>query len=169
MTIALFCGLGVLLGVGIFMAPRVLRSLELGAAGGKITARTSVSDFRVEKASESGPGLPVYPRASLVLPWENARAATLKNNPADVQTVTYHTNDIREIVDSWYLAHLSPEFVRHDAGDEVFPDVFREARISDQDITFVGERGDQVRIAAIVADSTGTQITLVRFTKRGPQ
>lgn len=79
------------------------------------------------------------------------------------------TNYIREIVEGWYLGHLGAEFVRHDAGDKVFPGAFREARISDDYVTFVGERSEQVRIAAMAPDSTGTTITLVRFSKHAGQ
>lgn len=169
MMIALFCGLGILLGGGIFTASRVLRSMQFRAMGEKLTVHTPAADLRVEKTNEVGPGLPIYPHASLVLPGENVGTATPGGNQAEVQAVTYHTNDIRDIVESWYLGHLGAEFVRHDAGDKVFPEAFREARISDDYITFVGERSEQVRIAAMAPDSTGTKITLVRFTKHAGQ
>ena len=164
--IALFCGLGVLLGGGFFVASRVLPSMAFRAEGEKLTARTPIGDLRVEKVNEVGPGLPIYPNASLVLPGHDTLAPAPKTSLAEVQTTTYHTNDIREIVDSWYVEHLGPEFVRRDAGNSVFSDAIRGAHISDDNIAFVAERGDQVRIVALTPDPIGTKITLLRFSKR---
>ena len=166
MTVALTCGLGLLFGVGMFMASRVGRALQFRAAGVELTLHTPAADWLVEKPNQIGPGLPVYPDASLVLPQEDARSTKLRNNQAEVQTATYHTSDPQDFVDNWYLKHLGPEFVRNNSADKGIPDLLSDARISNNDITFVGGRGDQVRIVAIAQDSTGTNIKLVRFTQR---
>jgi len=49
------------------MASRVINALGLRAGSDKTTVRTPLGEFRVEKAKEVGPGLPVYPAATLVL------------------------------------------------------------------------------------------------------
>src|ERR1700674_3591767 len=67
MMIALTCGFGVLLGGGLLMASRVINALGIRAGSDKTTVRTPLGEFRVEKAKEVGPGLPVYPAAALVL------------------------------------------------------------------------------------------------------
>lgn len=166
MTVALCCGVGLLLGTGMFMASRVGRALQFRAAGAELTLRTPAGDWRVEKPNEIGPGLPVYPDALLVLPQEYTRPPKLRNNQAEVQTAIYQTSDPPDFVDNWYLKHLGPEFVRNNLADKAILDVLSDARISNNDVTFIGERGDQVRIVAIAPDSTGTNITLVRFTQR---
>lgn len=147
------------------MASRVIHSLQIRAEGDKTTVRTPLGDFRVEKAAEVGPGLPVYPQSTLVMPGGQALHTSLNDNQPQVLTSTYHTNSSREYVVHWYVEHLSPEFVRQDAGPKNLPGVFHESHISDDDITFVGERGDQFRAVSLTAEDMGTKIVLLRSSK----
>jgi hypothetical protein len=150
------------------MASRVIGALGLRAGSDKTTVRTPLGEFRVEKAKEVGPGLPVYPASILVLP--GAAAAHLPANDDQPQVISsmYHSNSSREFVANWYVEHLSPEFVRQDAGPKKLPDAFRDSRISDDDIAFVGERGEQVRVVALAVDDMGTKITLLRSYTKPP-
>src|SRR5713226_2481652 len=81
---------------------------------------------------------------------------------------TYHSNASREFVANWYLEHLSPEFARQDSGPKKLPEAFRDSRISDDDIAFVGERGDQVRVVSLSTEDSGTKITLLRSYTKPP-
>ena len=168
MMIGLFIGLAVLLAGGLFLASRVVRSMGLSAASARDTVRTPGGSFRLEKETEVGPGLPVYPRSSLVVPDDDAAAAAIKQAQNGIQTSTYHTTDTRDFVDEWYSKHLSPEFTRRDAGDKPVPAIFSDARVSDSDIAFVAEREQMVRIVALSLDSGGTKISLIRFSKSSP-
>ena len=168
MMIGLFTGLAVLLAGGLFLASRVVRSMGLSAASAKDTVRTPGGSFRLEKETEVGPGLPVYPRSSLVVPDDDAAAAAIKQAQNGIQISTYHTTDTRDFVDEWYSKHLSPEFTRRDAGDKPVPAIFSDARVSDSDIAFVAEREQMVRIVALSLDSGGTKISLIRFSKSSP-
>jgi hypothetical protein len=163
MMIALFFGLATLLGAGLFVASRAVRSMGLSAASAKDTIRTPGGSFRLEKETEVGPGLPIYPRSSLIVPDDDAAAEAIKQARNGIETSAYHTSDTRDFVDSWYAKHLSPEFMRHDAGEKPVPAVFNDARVSDSDITFVAERDQKVRIVALSLDSGGTKISLIRF------
>lgn len=165
MMIGLFTGLAVLLAGGLFLASRVVRSMGLSAASAKDTVRTPGGSFRMEKETEVGPGLPVYPRSSLVVPDDDAAAAAIKQAQNGIQTSTYHTTDTRDFVDEWYSKHLSPEFTRRDAGDKPVPAIFSDARVSESDLAFVAEREQMVRIVALSLDSGGTKISLIRFSK----
>jgi hypothetical protein len=109
--------------------------------------------------------LPVYPDAGLVLPGGNSPAVP-KNKQSDVYAATYYSSDPSEFVVTWYTKHLGPEFTRATSADQEIPAILRDASIADNDITFVGERGDQIRIVAIATDANGTKITLLRSTKR---
>ncbi|PYU74312.1 MAG: hypothetical protein DMG49_04900 [Acidobacteria bacterium] len=162
MMIAMTCGFCVLLGGGLLMASRVINALGLRAGSDKATVRTPLGEFRVERAKEVGPGLPVYPAATLVLPGSAAAHLALHEDQPQVLASTYHTNTSREYVVNWYLEHLSPEFARQDSGPKKLPQAFRNSHISDDDIAFVGERGDQIRAVALTLDDTGTKITLLR-------
>ncbi len=167
MMIGLFTGLAILLAGGLFVASRVVRSMGLSAASAKDTVHTPGGSFRLEKETEVGPGLPVYPRSSLIVPDDEAAMAAVKEAQHGIETSNYHTTDIRDFVDHWYKEHLSPEFTRHDAGDKAVPELFHDARISDEDIAFVAERNQMVRVVALSLDSGGTKISLIRFTKSG--
>jgi hypothetical protein len=167
MMIALFGGMAVLLGGGLFLASRVVKSMGLSAAAGKDTIKTPGGNFKLEKPDQVGPGLPVYPRGSLELPGDNVTAA-IKDMQSGEETVTYHTADTREFVDEWYSKHLSPEYTRHDAAEKPQPEIFREAHVSDTDVVFVAERGDMVRIVDLATDATGTKIALVRINRTPP-
>jgi hypothetical protein len=167
MMIGLFTGLGVLLAGGLFVASRVVRSMGLSAASAKDTVRTPGGSFRMEKETQVGPGLPVYPRSSLIVPDDEAAMAAVKQARNGIETSNYHTTDMRDFVDTWYKEHLSPEFTRHDAGDKPVPAIFQDARVSDEDIAFVAERDQMVRVVALSLDSGGTKISLIRFSKSG--
>ncbi|HTQ59254.1 MAG TPA: hypothetical protein VMI32_03465 [Candidatus Solibacter sp.] len=168
MMIALFTGLAILLAAGLFMASRVVRSMGLSAASSKDTVRTPGGTYRLEKETQVGPGLPIYPRASLVVPDDQAAAAAIKQARNGIETSTYHTSDMREFVDTWYTGHLSPEFTRHNSGDKPDPATLGGAQVGDEDITFVAERNQMVRIVALSQDSGGTEISLIRFSKSKP-
>jgi len=168
MMLGLFTGLAILLASGLYVASRVVGSMGLSAANAKDTVRTPGGNFRMEKETEVGPGLPVYPRSSLIVPDDAAAAAAVKQAQSGIQTSTYHTNDTRDFVDEWYSKHLSPEFTRRDAGEKPVPAIFREVRVSASDIAFVAERGQMEHIVALSGDSGGTRISLIRFSKSSP-
>ncbi|MGB9464400.1 MAG: hypothetical protein WBR10_04760 [Candidatus Acidiferrum sp.] len=169
MMIGLFTGLGILLAGGLFVASRVVRSMGLTAASARDTVRTPGGSFRLEKETAVGPGLPVYPRSSLIVPDDEEAMAAVKQAQNGIETSNYHTTDVRDFVDNWYKEHLSPEFTRHDAGDKPVPEIFRDARVSDEDIAFVAERDQMVRVVALSLDSGGTKISLIRFSKSGTE
>jgi hypothetical protein len=166
--LALSCGLALLLGGGIFMASRLGHALQFRAAGNESTIHTADGDWRVERPNEVGPGLPVYPDAGLVLPGGGSAPAPRNNHP-DMYTATYYSTDPSEFVGNWYLKHLGPEFARANSADPELQPILRYASIGDNDVTFVGERGDQISVVAIATDANGTKITLVRSAKRKPQ
>jgi hypothetical protein len=165
MMIAMTCGFCVLLGVGLLMASRVINALSLREAGDKSTVRTPLGDYRFEKASAVGPGLPVYPQSTLVMPGREAARVPANDGQPQVVASTYHSNSSRDYIINWYLEHLSPEFVRQDSGPKTLPEAFRNSHISDDDVTFVGERGDQFRVVSLSSDDSGTTITLMRSSK----
>jgi len=169
MMAAMFCGFAILLSAGLLMTSRVIHALQLRSEGDKTIVRTPLGDYRVEKAQEVGPGLPVYPQASLVLPGGAPVHVPAKANQPQVVTSTYHTNSSREYVANWYLGHLSPEFVRQDPGPKNLPEAFQESSVTDSDIIFVGERGDQVRLVCLATDDMGTKISLLRSAKQPSQ
>jgi hypothetical protein len=165
MMISFFAGVSVLLGGGIFLASRISKVAGISASMSKDTRRSPGGSFRLEKESAVGPGLPLYPHASLIVPDENGAGAAIQDAKKGVEEVNYHSNDTRDTVDGWYAKHLGAEFQRHDAGEKPLPEVFQNVRVSDSDIAFVAERGQQVRIVTLSLDAAGTKIALIRLDK----
>jgi hypothetical protein len=165
MMISLYTGLALLLAGGLFVASKVVRSMGLTAANAVNTVRTSGGSLRLEKEGEIGPGLPVYPRSSLVVPDDSTTATAVKQAQNGIETSTYHTTDTRDFVDEWYGKHLSGEFTRRDANDKPQPAIFADATVSGNEIAFVAEREQMVRVVGLSMDSGGTKISLIRLSK----
>jgi hypothetical protein len=63
---------------------------------------------------------------------------------------------------------LSGEFTRRDAGDKPVPAIFADATVSGNEIAFVAERDQMLRVVALSMDSGGTKISLIRLSKSSP-
>ncbi len=162
--VALTAGLGVMLGGGLFIANTLLHSMGLAAAtGNKNIVRTPIGSFRVQKMDQLGPGLPVYPRASLELPGSDSTGQAIQDAQDGLTTVTYHSTDERDAIDSWYTQHLSTEFTRHEGNDRPLPEAFRAIRVADGDIAFLAERGSNIRALTLTQDANGTKICLMQI------
>jgi len=153
-----------LLVAGLFTAARLVRSMQFRSATDKRTIRTPIGDFRLQKAGQAGPGLPVYPGATLVLPGGKAISA-LSNDQQQTLTATYHSNEPESSVIAWYAEHLDSEFVRTQADLTPFAAVFHQLQIEPDAIAFLARRGDQQRVVALRQDPVGTTIILVRRDK----
>jgi hypothetical protein len=163
MMLALAAGLGVMLGGGLFIANTLLHSMGLAVAhNNKNTVRTPIGSFRMEGQNQIGPGLPVYPRASLELPSSDTTGQAMQQAQEGVITATYHTEDDRDAVETWYAQHLSPEYTRHDGSERPLPEAFRILPVGDGDISFLAERGSNIRAITLSADAGGTKIGLLQ-------
>jgi hypothetical protein len=167
MMVALFGGLALLLGAGVFFAGRVIKAMGLSVSSSKEAVRTPNGSLRVEREAQVGPGLPVYPRGSLIVPDDEDARERIKEALENVDIVMYQTIDTRDLVDAWYQKHLSPEFARHDAGEKPTPEIYKDAHVGEDDIAFVAEREGKVRVVTLTLEPNGTRISLVRLQKPG--
>jgi hypothetical protein len=165
MMAAFFAGLAVLLAAGLFVASRAVRSMGLSAASARDAIKTPGGTFRLVQETQVGPGLPVYPRASLIVPDDASAAAAIKQAQKGIEVSAYESSDARDFVDSWYAKHLSPEFTRHDPGEKLEGSLYVDAHVSDNDVVFVAQRDEKMRVVALSADPNGTKISLIRFDK----
>jgi hypothetical protein len=168
MMVAFFAGLAVLLAAGLFVASRAVRSMGLSAASAMDSIKTPGGTFRLEQEGQVGPGLPVYPRASLIVPDDETAAAAIKQAQKGIEVSAYQSSDTRDYIDGWYSKHLSPEFTRHDPGEKLDGSFFADAHISDSDVVFLAQRDEKVRVVALSVDASGTKISLIRFNKAAP-
>ena len=110
--VAAVCAMAVLFGAGVLASSRVLSSMVRPSGSDNLTVHTRAADLRLEKPNEIGPGLPLYPHAALLLSETNTGEPLPHAKHAQSQMTTYYTGDVPPLVDSWYLQHLSGEFVR---------------------------------------------------------
>jgi len=163
MTVGLFIGVGVLVGGGFLMAQRFVHSVGLSAVNNATTtARTSKTSFRLERENEIGPGMPVYPRAALLVPEEDKAIAYAREAQNGTLRVTYISQDSRDAISDWYKSHLGPEFSLWDSNTPL-PEALRNANVSQTDIVFTAQRGAQLRVVALTENVNNTQISLLRF------
>ena len=166
MMVGFFVGITILLGGALLLVSKVINSVALSInASDRNTVHTQGGSFRLQNQDQVGPGLPVYPRASLELPEASSVGTSMRQAESGVSVSAYHTVDLRDFVDNWYSQHLSPEFKRRDSGDKPVPEIFKDTNVSDSDIAFVAERGAQIRIVALSLDEGGTKISLIRVDK----
>ncbi|HME12562.1 MAG TPA: hypothetical protein VKF79_06870 [Candidatus Acidoferrum sp.] len=164
MMVALTAGLGVMLGGGLFIANTLLHSMTLAVAtGNKNTVRTPIGSFRLQKQDQIGPGLPVYPRASMQMPGSDSAGQIIQDAQDGITAVTYYSADDRDAIDNWYAQHLSTEFSRHDASERPLPEAFRAVRVTDGDITFLAARGNNIRALTLSQEANGTRICLMQI------
>lgn len=168
MVLALFVGVAIMLGGGLLMAKRVLKNVGLTASASGTTIHTKGGTYRLEREKEVGPGLPVYPGASLVVPSDKDALTIQKESQANISRSNYYTSDTRESVDLWYKDRLSKEFTRFDAGQTSLPEIYAKASIGANQTTFVAQRSNHVRIISLADDSTGTKISLIRVETAEP-
>ena len=168
MMLALFSGVAVLLGAGLFLGSRLINALRMQDSGNKATLHTPAGDIRVQKPGEGSSGMPVYPHASLVMPGEGATPEPTVSSQFEVHATSYFTTDSRLLVEEWYGQHVSAEFVRHGPQDPPLPDQYGELHISKDDVAFTAERDNQLRVVLLIEQSDGTAIRLFQLAKRAP-
>ena len=127
-----------------------------------------MGSLRVEQPGKTGPGLPVYPNASLEMPGDNSLADAIKDVKANMSSTLYVSPDTRGSVDQWYVQHLGQEYVRHEAGEKPFPEILALARVKEDSVSFVAERGQQVRIVSLSEADGKTTISLLHLEKKTP-
>lgn len=169
MMLALFGGVAILLGGGLFLGSRLINALRMQDSGNKATVHTPAGDIRVQKPGEGSSGMPVYPHASLVLPREGATPQPPESGDFEVHATSYFTTDSRLLVEEWYGQHLSADFVRHGTQASPLPDQYKDLRISKDDVAFAAEHGNQLRVVVLIEENDGTSIRIFHLAKREPQ
>ena len=158
------CGILALFVVGgVYLAREVAHRFSVQKDGDKVTLQTPVGDLRVDKSGKANPGLPVYPGAEADPDDKGVKVDVPLDAGFQVVVAKYLTDDERETVDEWYKKHLPSDFERHTGEEEMIhknrPGM---TEIKKDEIAYVAEQGDHVRVIVLAKHDDGTEIRLVR-------
>jgi hypothetical protein len=156
-------GIIVMVLFGVTLAGLFIHHLKVHNSGDKVDIQTALGSLSVNKTPGShATGLEVYPGASPPSDNKGASVDLSANDTAvGIATEQYQTKDPIDFVQAWYKKRLGPEFhleTNHDNADHSN----EHAIINDNDVAFVDDHHNGVRVVALKKISQGTQITLVR-------
>jgi hypothetical protein len=147
---------------GVTLAGLFIHHLRVHNSGDKVDIQTAVGSLSVDKAGPHATGLEVYPGSS---PSSDNKGASVNLSANDtavgIATEQYQTKDPIDFVQAWYKKRLGPEFrleTNHDNTDHSSG----HAIINENDVAFVDDHHNGVRVVALKKISEGTEITLVR-------
>jgi len=156
-----FCGLMV---AGLF-----IRHLKIRGSGDKVAIETPVGSISVNGGTPHATGLEIYPGA---VPSSDNKSASVNLSANDtgvgIATEQYETKDPIDFVQAWYKKHLGQDF-HLETGKDSSMHSNGAVKLNDDDVAFVDDRHNGVRVVALKNISSGTQITLVRVGKKETQ
>ena len=162
-------GIVVMFLFGVTLAGLFIHHLKVRNSGDKVDIQTGLGSLSVDKSGHHATGLEVYPGAS---PSSDNKGASVNLSANDtgvgIATEQYQTKDPIDFVQAWYKKRLGPEFHLETSHDNLdHPN--NHAMINDNDVAFVNDHHNGVRVVALKKTSEGTQITLVRIGTRETQ
>jgi hypothetical protein len=154
---------------GLMVAGLFIRHLKIKSSGDKVAIDTPVGSISVNGDSPLPTGLEIYPGA--VPSSDNKRASvnlSANGTGIGIATEQYQTKDPIDFVQAWYKKHLGPDF-HLETGKDSSMHSNAVMKLNDDDVAFVDDRHNGVRVVALKKISSGTEITLVRVGKKETQ
>jgi len=156
-----FCSLMV---AGLF-----IRHLKIKGSGDKVAIETPVGSISVNGGTPHSTGLEIYPGA---VPSSDNKSASVNLSANDtgigISTEQYETKDPIDFVQAWYKKHLGPDF-HLETGKDSSMHSNGAVELNDDDVSFVDDHHNGMRVVALKKNSSGTEITLVRVGKKETQ
>src|ERR1700735_1858144 len=154
---------------GVTLAGLFIHHLKVRNSGDKVDIQTAVSSLSLEKAGHHATGLEIYPGSA---PSSDNKGASVTPSAKDtaLEIATEHNEPKAPIdcVQDWYKKRLGPEFrleTNHDDADHSNG----HTAINDNDVAFVDDHHNCVRVVALKKNSGGTKITPARVGTRETQ
>jgi hypothetical protein len=169
--------LGVLLGGvallalgGLLLATYVARQMDVKvtSTGPTVEISTPVGSIRASKDAGADPGLPLYPGAKMT---EGAGSVEVAADEGGVEVIAAHYRTLDPIakVDEWYRGQLGPDFKREGPGVYQRKKEILGIRVSSEDVAFISEKSEGVRVVALKKTFNGVDIALVRIAQKEAQ
>src|ERR1700685_4159220 len=151
---------------GVTLAGLFIHHLKVRNSGDKVDIQTALGALSVDKGGPHVTGLEIYPGASPSSDDKGANVNLSANDTAvGIATEQYETKDPIDFVQAWYKKHLGPDF-HFETGKDSSIRSNGAVKLNDDDVSFVDDRHNGVRVVALKKTSSGTEITLVRVGKK---
>jgi hypothetical protein len=154
---------------GLFLANLFVKEIRIHKKTGQVEIQTPAGQITMGETRTRNVGLPIYPGATPTRSGGGIEFTSMENERVGVTGVHLSTGDPLERVDAWYRERLGPDFEREGPGAKRGSIHVRGAKVEDQDIAFVSDREDLVRVVALKRRGAGVEIALLRIGKRETQ
>ena len=155
-----------ILGLGaLFVTRFLMQRIAISRAGESVEINTPVGSVKATQDETANPGLPIYPDAKLAQAGGSVELSAPDEEAVNLISAHYRTIDPIEKVDAWYREQLSADFRREGPGVMNKKKNINGILVRSNDIAFISEKGDLVRVVALQKSSNGVEIALLRVGK----
>lgn len=159
-----------ILGGGAWLVTRFfVQNIQVNRAGSTVVIDTPVGSLKAGKDEKADPGLPVYPGAKVAQPGGTVELSLPEEDSVQLTAAHYRTLDPIEKVDAWYREQLSSDFKREGPGVMVRKKNINGIIVKSDDVAYVSEKDDLVRVVALQKRFNGVEIALLRAGKQESQ
>lgn len=155
-----------ILGIGaLFVTRFLMQRVAISRAGESVEINTPVGTVKATKDESADPGLPIYPGAKLAQAGGSVELSAPDEEAVNLTSVHYRTLDPIEKVDAWYREQLGADFKREGPGVMNRKKNINGILVKSNDIAFISEKEDLVRVVALQKGFNGVEIALLRVGK----
>jgi hypothetical protein len=155
-----------ILGTGALFVTRFLvQRIAISRAGESVEINTPVGSVKATKDESADPGLPIYPGAKLAQAGGSVELGAPDEEAVSLTSAHYRTIDSIEKVDAWYREQLSADFKREGSGVMNHKKNINGILVKSDDIAYISEKDDLVRVVALQKGMNGVEIALLRVGK----
>ncbi len=147
---------------GAFVAGLVFQNIRVHKSGQEVQVSTPVGELKVGETAARDAGLPIYPGAARAESGKNVELSLPADQRVGLVVVQYHSSDPLDKVEAWYRTRLSPDFKREESSSRHVKVTAKGVDLGENEVAFVADHDDLVRVVALGKRGDATQITLVR-------
>ena len=153
----------------LVVAHYIVKDVRISRDATQVEIRTPAGELSVRKGAVKETGLPVYPGATPLESGAKLDITTPDEEKVGVTVAKYRTSDPLDKVDAWYREHLGREFEREGPGIKVRTVHAQGVSVKSEDVSFVSDKDDLVRVVALRKTLKGLEIALARIGKTEAQ
>lgn len=148
---------------GLLVVRYLARNVEVIQSGDRVEVRSPIGNINVDKNAGDPTGLPKYPGADLFEPGASVELESPAEETVVIIAAKYRTPDELQKVDDWYREKLGTDFQREGRGmmnrkKEIFG-----IEVRADDVAYVAEKNDELRIVTLRLVDGKTEIAHVRI------